>query len=629
MSMHGGGGGGGGGRLGLRSMRQNRDILEHQIKKGTLPRMLTYAKQYRGLLIIFLTAVILDAVVSSVTPLLFRGIIDNAIPEKSKGLVIALASLGAGLALFDAVLSLFERRTSAVIGEGLIYELRAKVFSHIQEMPIAFFSRTQTGALISRLNNDVIGAQQAFTDLFSNVVGNVILVTIVIGTMLVLSWQITLVALLLLPVFLIPARRVGRKLGTLFQRGMELNAEMNMVMTERFNVSGAMLVKLFGRPRDEREFFESRAGQVRDIGIHQAMYQRFFFIALSLTASLATAFAYGFGGVEVIHGVIKLGTLVALTLYLVRLYGPLTQLSNLNIDYMSAMVSFERLFEVLDLEPMIKESPDAVVIPDGPAELVFDHVDFSYPGAEEVSLASLEAVARLDDTPRTDVLHDVSFRIEPGMMTALVGHSGAGKTSISMLVSRLYDVDRGSVKINGVDIREATTASLNAMVGVVTQDPHLFHDTIRTNLIFARPLATEAEIEAALRAAQIWDLVQTLPLGLETVVGERGYRLSGGEKQRVALARLLLKAPRLVVLDEATAHLDNESEAAVQRALDETMSSRTSLVIAHRLSTIRNADQILVVENGSIVQRGSHAELLAEGGLYRVLYETQFADQEN
>src|SRR6202167_686491 len=628
MSMH-GGPGGGGGRMGMRSMRQNRDILEHQIKKGTLPRMLTYARKYRALLVVFLIAVVLDAVVSSVTPLLFRAIIDIAIKHKRTDLAIALASLGAGLPLFDAVLSLFERRTSAVIGEGLIFDLRTKVFTHIQEMPVAFFSRTQTGGVISRLNNDVIGAQQAFTDLFSNVVGNVILVTIVIGTMLVLSWQITIVALLLLPVFLVPARRVGSKLGTLFQRGMELNAEMNMVMTERFNVSGAMLVKLFGRPHDEQEFFDSRAGQVRDIGIHQAMYQRFFFIALSLTASLATAFAYGFGAVEVIHGTLALGTLVAMTLYLTRLYGPLTQLSNLNIDYMSAMVSFERLFEVLDLEPMIKESVDAVVMPDGPAELIFDHVDFSYPGAEEVSLASLEAVARLDDTPRTDVLHDVSFRVESGTMTALVGHSGAGKTTISLLVSRLYDVDRGSVTINGVDIREATTASLNAMVGVVTQDPHLFHDTIRANLIFARPAATPQEIENALRAAQIWDLVESLPLGVETVVGERGYRLSGGEKQRVALARLLLKAPRLVVLDEATAHLDNESEAAVQRALDETMSSRTSLVIAHRLSTIRNADQILVVENGTIVQRGSHAELLAEGGVYRVLYETQFADQED
>ena len=628
MSMH-GAGGGGGGRMGMRSLRQNRDILEHQIKKGTLPRILTFAKQYHALLVVFLTAVVLDAIVSSVTPLLFRAVIDIGIKYKHEGLVVGLASVAAGLAIFDAILSLFERRISALIGEGLIYDLRAKVFSHIQEMPIAFFSRTQTGALISRLNNDVIGAQQAFTDLFSNVVGNVILVTIIIATMFVLSWQITLVALLLLPVFLIPARRVGRKLGTLFQRGMELNAEMNMVMSERFNVSGAMLVKLFGRPPDERKFFENRAGQVRDIGIRQATYQRFFFVALSLTASLAVAFAYGFGGVEVLKGELALGTLVALTLYLTRLYGPLTQLSQLNIDYMSAMVSFERLFEVLDLEPMIKESPDAVVMPDGPAELIFDHVDFSYPGAEEVSLASLEAVARLDDTPRTDVLHDVSFRVEPGTMTALVGHSGAGKTTISMLVSRLYDVDRGAVTINGVDVRNATTASLNAMVGVVTQDPHLFHDTLRTNLIFARPDATPAEIETALRAAQIWELVQSLPLGLETVVGERGYRLSGGEKQRVALARLLLKAPRLVVLDEATAHLDNESEAAVQRALDETMSSRTSLVIAHRLSTIRNADQILVVENGTVVQRGSHAELLAEGGVYRVLYETQFADQED
>ena len=628
MSMH-GAGGGGGGRMGMRSLRQNRDILEHQIKKGTLPRILTFAKQYHALLVVFLTAVVLDAIVSSVTPLLFRAVIDIGIKHKREGLVVGLASVAAGLAIFDAILSLFERRISALIGEGLIYDLRAKVFSHIQEMPIAFFSRTQTGALISRLNNDVIGAQQAFTDLFSNVVGNVILVTIIIATMFVLSWQITLVALLLLPVFLIPARRVGRKLGTLFQRGMELNAEMNMVMSERFNVSGAMLVKLFGRPQDERKFFENRAGQVRDIGIRQATYQRFFFVALSLTASLAVAFAYGFGGVEVLKGELALGTLVALTLYLTRLYGPLTQLSQLNIDYMSAMVSFERLFEVLDLEPMNKESSDAVVIPDGPAELIFDHVDFSYPGAEEVSLASLEAVARLDDTPRTDVLHDVSFRAEPGTMTALVGHSGAGKTTISMLVSRLYDVDRGAVTINGVDVRHATTASLNAMVGVVTQDPHLFHDTLRTNLIFARPDATPAGIETALRAAQIWELVQSLPLGLETVVGERGYRLSGGEKQRVALARLLLKAPRLVVLDEATAHLDNESEAAVQRALDETMSSRTSLVIAHRLSTIRNADQILVVENGTVVQRGSHAELLAEGGVYRVLYETQFADQED
>ena len=627
MSMH--GGGGGAARMGMRSMRQDRKILEHQLKKGTLPRILKFATHYRPALVFFLVVVVIAAVISSVSPLILREIIDVGIYKHRADLVIGLAVLTAVLALFDAGLQMFERRISALIGEGLIYDLRVEVFEHIQAMPIAFFSRTQTGALISRLNNDVIGAQQAFTDLFSNVVGNVILVAIILVVMFFLSWPITLVALVLVPVFLFPARRVGRRLGTLFQRGMELNAEMNMVMSERFNVAGAMLVKLFGRPNEERAEFERRAGQVRDIGIHQATYQRFFLISLTLTASLATAFAYGFGGVEAVRGVIGVGTVVALTAYLGRLYGPLTQLSNLNIDYMSAMVSFERLFEVLDLEPMIKESPDARSIPDAPAQLRFSHVDFSYPGAEDVSLASLEAVARLDDTPRTPVLHDINFVVEPGTMTALVGPSGAGKTTISMLVSRLYDVDGGSVTINGVDLREASTASLNATVGVVTQDAHLFHDSLRANLLFAKPDATEEEIARALASAQIADLVASLPLGLSTVVGERGYRLSGGEKQRVALARLLLKAPHLVVLDEATAHLDAESEAAVQRALDETMHDRTSLVIAHRLSTIRNADQILVIDAGRVVERGTHAELHARTGLYRDLYETQFAHQED
>ena len=626
MSMH--GGGGPAVWRGAQSMRRDRKILEHQIKKGTLPRILKFARHYRRMLVFFLVVVVFDAIISSVSPLLLRQIIDVGILDRRAELVIGLASATAALAIIDAGLQLFERRVSAVIGEGLIYDLRKEVFQHIQEMPIAFFSRTQTGALISRLNNDVIGAQQAFTDLFSNVVGNVILVLIILIVMFYFSWPITLVALVLVPLFLVPARRVGRRLGTLFQRGMELNAEMNMVMSERFNVAGAMLVKLFGRPDEERQGFEQRAAQVRDIGIHQAMYQRFFFISLSLTASLATAFAYGFGGVEAVHRVLAIGTVVALTAYLTRLYAPLTQLSNLNIDYMSAMVSFERLFEVLDLEPMIKESPSARPIPAGPAELRFDHVEFSYPGAEDVSLASLEAVARLDDTPRTAVLHDVSFAVAPGTMTALVGPSGGGKTTISMLVSRLYDVDGGSVTINGVDLREASRASLNATVGVVTQDAHLFHDTLRTNLLFAKPDATDEEIARALSAAQIADLVASLPLGLSTVVGERGYRLSGGEKQRVALARLLLKAPHLLVLDEATAHLDTESEAAVQRALDETMHERTSLVIAHRLSTIRNADQILVVDGGRIVERGTHDELHARAGLYRDLYETQFANQE-
>jgi ATP-binding cassette subfamily B protein len=624
VSVH---GMGGGARQGMRSMQRDRTLLEHRIKRGTLPRILTYARPYRGILGIFLSIVVVDSIVSSVSPLVLRAIIDRGIKGHHEGLIIGLSLVTVALAIGDAALSLAERRISAVIGEGLIFDLRSRVYQHIQEMPIAFFARTQTGALISRLNNDVIGAQQAFTDLFSNVVGNVILVAIILGVMFTLSWQITLVALILLPIFLLPARRVGRRLGTLFQRGMELNAEMNMVMTERFNVAGAMVVKLFGRPREEVHHFEDRAAQVRDMGVRQATYQRFFFVALTLTASLATAFAYGFGGVAALHGALGVGTVVALTAYLTRLYGPLTQLSNLNIDYMSAMVSFERLFEVLDLEPMIQESPDAREVPPGPAELRFDHVAFSYPGAEEVSLASLEAVARLDDTPRTGVLADVSFEVASGTMTALVGPSGAGKTTISMLVSRLYDVDAGSVSINGLDVREASFASLRDTVGAVTQDAHLFHDTLRANLTFARPEASEAQIEAALRAAQIWPLVEALPLGLETVVGERGYRLSGGEKQRVALARLLLKAPRLVVLDEATAHLDAESEAAVQRALDETMATRTSLVIAHRLSTIRNADQILVLDAGRIVERGTHEELFVRGGLYRDLYETQFARQ--
>ncbi len=626
MSMH-GAGSGGAARLGIRSLRRDRSLLEHQLKKGTLPRILKFAKHYQGILVFFLVAVVLGAIVSSVAPLLLRAIIDQGIKGHHEGLIIGLSILTAVLAILDAGLSMVERRISAVIGEGLIYDLRAAVFAHIQQMPVAFFSRTQTGALISRLNNDVIGAQQAFTDLLSNVVGNLILVVIVLITMFILSWQITLVSLVLLPVFLFPARRVGQRLGTLFQRGMELNAEMNMVMNERFNVAGAMLVKLFGRPSEERALFNRRAAQVRDIGVRQAVYQRYFFISLSLTASLATAFAYGFGGVQALHGTLAVGTVVALTAYLGRLYGPLTQLSSLNIDYMSAMVSFERLFEVLDLEPMIQESPNAVAIPDRPATLRFEHVRFSYPGAEEVSLASLEAVARLDDSPRTLVLDDVSFVVEPGTMTALVGPSGAGKTTISMLVSRLYDVDEGVVTINDVDLRLATTESLNRTVGVVTQDAHLFHDTLRANLLFARPDASEDELARALASAQIAELVAVLPMGLDTVVGERGYRLSGGEKQRVALARLLLKSPHLVVLDEATAHLDAESEAAVQRALDETMNERTSLVIAHRLSTIRNAHQILVVNDGRVVQRGTHEELYERGGLYKDLYETQFATQ--
>jgi len=608
---------------------RNRDVLSHKVKEGTVKRVLVFARPYRRILAIFLIAVVLDALIASVPPLLVRSLIDKGIYGHNRSLVINLSLLVGLLALVDAAFSLVERRISSIIGESLIYDLRARVFRHVQEMPIAFFSRTQTGALISRLNSDVIGAQQAFTDLFSNVVGNLITVSIILTVMFFFSWQITLISLILLPVFLLPAQRVGRRLGGLYQRSLELNAEMNMVMTERFNVAGAMIVKLFGRPADEVAFFEDRAGKVRDIGIEQAIYSRFYFVALSLTASMATAATYGIGGVLSIDGVMTAGTIVALTTYLARLYGPLTQLSNLNLDVMTALVSFERLFEVLDLEPMITEAPDATTVPAGPCTLQFDDVFFAYPAAHEVSLASLESVAKLDDTPRTDVLFGVSFEVAPGTMTALVGPSGAGKTTMSMLVSRLYDVTGGAVRLNGADVREVTNASLTDTVGVVTQDPHLFHTTLKANLLYAKPDATDDEVAAALEAAQIAELVRALPRGVDTVVGERGYRLSGGEKQRVALARLLLKSPRVVVLDEATAHLDAESEAAVQRALDATMSHRTSLVIAHRLSTIRHADQILVIDAGRIVQRGTHENLMSEGGLYRDLYETQFASQED
>ena len=629
MSMRGHAmGGGRGGWGGMRSLRQDRDVLQHRVRKGTARRMLTFAVPYKKILAIFLPVVILDAVIGAINPLILRSLIDNGILKSNESLVIGLSILVAVLALFDAGLSLTDRRISAYIGEHLIYDMRAKVFRHIQRMPLAFFTRTQTGALVSRLNNDVIGAQQAFTDLLSNMVGNLVTVVIVVATMFFLSWQITLAALILLPIFLIPARFVGQRIGSLTKEGYNLNSEMNMVMQERFQVGGAMLVKLLGRPEAEAEAFEAKAGRVRDIGISQATYARFFFVALTLTASLATAIVYGVGGVAAIHGELQVGTVVALTAYLTRLYGPLTQLSNLNLDVMTALVSFERLFEVLDIVPMLQEDPEAVDVPRGRASIAFDHVDFTYPSAQEVSLASLESVAVLEAGVRSEVLHDISFSVEPGQMVALVGPSGAGKTTISMLVPRLYDVTDGVVRVGGIDVRKATMASLRDVVGVVTQDPHLFHDTLRANLMYARPEATEPEVLEALDQAQIGHIVADLPDGLDTVIGERGYRLSGGEKQRVALARLLLKAPDIVVLDEATAHLDSESEAAVQRALRETLAGRTSLVIAHRLSTVREADELLVVDDGRIVERGTHASLLAENGLYAELYRTQFADQE-
>jgi ATP-binding cassette, subfamily B, bacterial len=618
----------GGAWAGLRSFRQDRGVLHHRVKKGTARRMLTFAVPYRKILAVFVPVVILDAVIAAINPLILRSLIDNGIMKKDSQLVIALAILVAVLALFDGGLALLERRISAYLGEYLIYDMRSKVFRHIQRMPLAFFTRTQTGALVSRLNNDVIGAQQAFTDLLSNVVGNLVTVVIVIAAMFYLSWQITLAALLLVPIFLVAGRFVGRRIGSLTKEGYDLNSEMNMVMQERFQVGGAMLVKLMGRPEQEARAFEAKAGRVRDIGITQATYSRVFFVALSLTASLATAIVYGAGGVAAIHGALQVGTVVALASYLTRLYQPLTQLSNLNLDVMTALVSFERLFEVLDIVPSIDEAADAVDIPRGRVSIEFDQVRFTYPSAEEVSLASLESVAVLESGLRSEVLHGVSFRIEPGSMVALVGPSGAGKTTISNLVPRLYDSTSGSVRLDGIDVRHATMASIRDVVGVVTQDPHLFHDTLRANLLYARPEASEAEVLEALEQAQIGHIVNDLPDGLDTVIGERGYRLSGGEKQRVALARLMLKAPDIVVLDEATAHLDSESEAAVQQALRTTLAGRTSLVIAHRLSTVREADELLVVDDGQIVERGTHVQLLAENGLYAELYRTQFANQD-
>ena len=616
-----------GGPHGMRSFMRDRSVIDHRVAPGTARRMLRFARPYRRLIAWFLALVIIDAALGAVNPLIIRSIINTGIIGHDRGIVISLSLLLAGLAIADAALSLLQRWVSASLGEGIIFDLRSQVFGHVQKMPIAFFTRTQTGALVTRLNNDVLGAQQAFTDTLANVVSNLVTVVIVLTAMFFLSWQITLLSLVLLPVFVVPARLMGRKLSSITLEAYGLNAEMNTTMTERFNVSGAMLVKLFGRPEDEAVVFDAKAGRVRDIGVTSAMYGRIFFASLMLTAALATALVYGWGGVRAIEGALDVGTVVALTAYLARLYGPLTSLSNVQVDLATALVSFERVFEVLDLAPMIDEKPDARVVPDGPVRLAFDRVDFTYPSAEEVSLASLESVAVLDATEPAPVLFDVSFSAEPGEMVALVGPSGAGKSTISSLIARLYDVRGGTITLNGVDVRDLTFTSLRDTVGMVTQDAHLFHETIGANLRYAHPDATDTELWDALEAAQIEPLVHSLPDGLDTLVGDRGYRLSGGEKQRIAIARLLLKAPRLVVLDEATAHLDSESEAALQQALDTALAGRTSVVIAHRLSTIRQADQILVVDEGRIVEHGTHEDLLGRGGLYAELYRTQFADQ--
>jgi ATP-binding cassette subfamily B protein len=612
----------------MRSMRRDNTVTQQRVTKGTTKRMFSFARPYRKILIWFLVLVVIDAVVGIINPLLFRSIINNGIEQGDKQLIITLSLIAAGIAIVDTALTIAIRWVSAKVGEGLIFDMRSKVFEHIQKMPLAFFTRTQTGALISRLNNDVIGAQQAFSDTLSSVVSNLISVILVLIVMFLLSWKITIVSLIILPIFVFPAKRVGRRLSVITRESYALNAQMNNTMNERFNVSGALLVKLFGRPKEERDSFEKKAGRVRDIGVTQAMYARFFIASLSLTAALATAVVYGWGGVQAVDGALSVGTVVALASYLVRLYGPLTALSNVQIDVMTALVSFDRVFEVLDLPPMIAEKPDARPIPPGPARVEFDHVDFRYPAAEEVSLASLESVAVLDPTVSSQVLFDVSFTAEPGQLIALVGPSGAGKTTISQLLPRLYDVRSGAIRINGLDVRDTTFESLTDSIGVVTQDAHLFHETIRENLLFAKPDATEGELQAALAGAQIATMVGGLPDGIDTVVGDRGYRLSGGEKQRLAIARILLKAPEVVVLDEATAHLDSESEAAVQKALAVALHGRTSLVIAHRLSTVREADVILVLDHGRIVERGRHDELLAAHGQYAELYRIQFERQD-
>jgi ATP-binding cassette subfamily B protein len=618
---------GGGMLAGRPSWHRDQTVVAQELTPGILKRVLKLALGYKGMLALFLGLVTVDAVLGTINPLILRDIINNGIGGHDSQLVIQLALLAAGIATLDMLITLTQRYVSARIGESLIFDLRRRVFEHVQRMPIAFFSRTQTGALVSRLNNDIIGAQQAFTNTLGSVVSNVITVSIVIVAMLALSWQITLASLALLPLFVIPARLVGKKLQAITRERYMVSAEMNSTMTERFNVAGALLVKLFGTPELEQRGFEDKAARVRDIGVTASVYNGFFYSSMFLLTSLATALVYGWGGVLTVQGVLDIGTVVALTAYLQRLYGPLNSLSSVQIDVMTALVSFDRVFEVLDLEPMIDDKPGAVDLPAGPARIEFDHVDFRYPRADEVSLASLESVAVLDQTPNHPVLHDVSFTIEPGELVALVGHSGAGKTTISNLVPRLYDVRAGAIRINGVDVRDATLASMRETIGVVTQDAHLFHDTIRANLEFARPGATDAEMRDALAAAQILPLVDALPDGLDTVVGDRGYRFSGGEKQRIAIARLLLKAPRIVVLDEATAHLDSESEVAVQAALETALAGRTSIVIAHRLSTVRHADNILVVSHGEIVERGTHDELLARGGVYTDLYETQFSRQ--
>ncbi|MGC4111858.1 MAG: ABC transporter ATP-binding protein [Nocardioides sp.] len=617
------------GPMAWRTLRSDRAVLENRIERRTLRRVVAFSRPHRKLIGLFLIGTVLDAGLVVVPPLLMQHLVDRGILGHDVSVVVWLAVGIAAAAFADAALGLFTGYLSSRIGEGLIYDLRTRVFAHVQRQSLAFFTRTQTGALVSRLNNDVIGAQSAFTSTLSGTVSNSVSVVVVGITMLALSWQVTVLCLALFPLLLLTSRWISGRMAVLTRDRMDGNAAMGNAMTERFNVGGAMLLKLFGHRETEDALFAQKAATVRDLGIRISVLTRIFFTAMTLVPSLATALVYGVGGYLAVHGHLSVGTLIALGTLLLRLLGPLQALSNVRVDVMTALVSFDRVFEVLDLPSLIQEKHDAVALPPTASSLQFDDVTFGYPRAEDISLASLENVARAESRDSGEVLHDVSFEAQPGQMVALVGPSGAGKTTVTHLVARLYDATSGSVLVGGHDVRDVTLESLEDVVGYVTQDAHMFHDTIRENLLYARPRATDDEIWEALRAAQIAPLVEALPDGLDTVVGDRGYRLSGGERQRLAIARLLLKAPAIVVLDEATAHLDSESEVAVQRALDAALAGRTSLVIAHRLSTVRDADLILVLEAGRIVQQGTHAQLLAQGGLYADLYRTQFRGGES